>query len=66
MTKKKVDQSVFFDLADTIDCLEYISESPQREYGGFAPQTVRVAKSALKHIKDMQAKIDQKQRRNNV
>jgi hypothetical protein len=37
-------------LRETIDGLTYISESPERESGGFHQQTVLVAKSSLNHI----------------
>jgi hypothetical protein len=37
-------------LRETINGLTYISESPERESGGFHQQTVLVAKSSLNHI----------------
>lgn len=43
-------------LSETIAALEYISESPALEFGGFHPQTVLIAKSALKHLREMSDK----------
>ena len=35
---------------NTIDSLRYISESPPQEHGGFHPQTVLIARSALHYL----------------
>lgn len=36
---------------ETIDGLKYIADSPSHENGGFHPNTVAIAKDALKFIK---------------
>ena len=37
-----------------ISNLEYMADSPPREYGGFHPQVVKTAKAALRYIKKSQ------------
>jgi hypothetical protein len=40
-------------LDGVIEGLEYISSSPPQEHGGFHPQTIRIAKSALAFIRSL-------------
>lgn len=42
---------------ETILGLKYIINSPGREYGGFHPNTVEIAKSALHQIEKLQARL---------
>jgi len=34
----------------TLDSLRYIANSPLKKHGGFHPQTILIAKSALHHL----------------
>ena len=43
-------------MKQTLDGLRYIAKSPKPEHGGFHPQTVAIAKSALHHIKRLREK----------
>lgn len=35
---------------ETIAGLKYIAKSPRKEHGGFHPETINVAKSALRYL----------------
>lgn len=37
-------------LCETVSGLRYIADSPSREYGGFHPQAVEIAKAALFYL----------------
>lgn len=43
-------------LRETMLALHYIAQSPPREYGGFHPNTVAIAKNALRHLKRLKTK----------
>ena len=53
------DNTDLFDPVETMHCLESIAQSPDREHGGFHPQTAKIARSALKYIGDLRAEIEQ-------
>jgi hypothetical protein len=37
-------------LCETVSGLRYIADSPPRDYGGFNPKTVEIARSALLYL----------------
>ncbi len=41
----------------TLAGLRYIAASPPREYGGFHPETVKIAKAALWHLRERRRKL---------
>lgn len=41
------------DLENTISALKYIAGSPAAQFGGFDPQTVEVAKSAIRYLEKL-------------
>ena len=44
----------------TVSALRYIADSPPQKYGGFHPQTILIAQSALKTIKELGGTSEQK------
>lgn len=53
-----LDSGALLGLHETREMLAYIAASPDREHGGFHPNAVLTAKSALQHLDDMDARLN--------